>query len=71
LRPSGRLPVRKSFQNCTFDRSQVQDNDRNERAAVGDADALVKADPSRRSWREILSDIYLMSTCVNYDFHVI
>jgi hypothetical protein len=39
----------KSFQNYTFDRSQVQDNDRNERATVGDgdADALVKADPSR------------------------
>ena len=39
----------KAFQNNTFDRSQVQDNDRNERATVGnaDADALVKSDPNR------------------------
>jgi hypothetical protein len=39
----------KSFQNYIFDRSQVQDSDRRERATVddGDADALVKADPER------------------------
>ena len=39
----------KSFQNYIFDRSEVQDNDRNERASISDgaADALVKADPSR------------------------
>ncbi len=39
----------KSFQNYIFDRSEVRDGDRRERATVEDgaADALVKADPSR------------------------